>query len=398
MARKRKIHRGKVKRNRPKGFGRRRKKSRAGAVIFVLVIIALVIGAYCAAGPLMNLLSGSNPEDGASSQLSSAPAEGTSSREGTSSQNASSNTAAETSGRVKTMPAGNLTDLNKVKSFAAEAKQEGYTAVSVELKNSEGGLLYNSASQRAKKYGAVKNKNVSLSEVAKTIQDAGLAPVAKLHMFKDKTAANREYDNTFKIKGENSTWWDNSPSKGGKPWLNPYKDEAVNYLLEIIGETMDAGFSQVVLDSVQFPDVRNTSIIEFPSGANKDTHQQKLAEFIEKAQNLAAEKKCLVTVAYNTLSILGKKDNIYFGNPLKLNAKSISPIIQISQFGNTLDFGGKKVEAPKEHPAEAVTALIEGIRAQAPDAQIIPILSSDAKTDEIRNALTQAGIKEIVEQ
>jgi hypothetical protein len=366
-------------------------------IIFIILFAVLVFVAYNVAGPLIDFLNGRiEPKNNTSSlSLVSSQKEDTSSAD---KDQTSSQPVKNQSGKQQTivMPQENLLDQDALKSFVDNAKTDGYTSVVVLLKDETGILAYNSSLEEAEKYNSIGNKKLKLSDVVKVITDRGLQPVAQIHTFKDKTAANRENDNTFKLKGQNVTWWDNSPSSGGKPWLNPYKKNATEYLLSVMGEIYDAGFKQIVLDSVQFPDVRNTANIEFPSGANKETHQEALANFIQSAQELAKEKNASVTVAYNTLSILDKKDNIYFGNPLNLNAATVSPIINTGEFGSKLEVGDITIDKPSENVKDTIKVIIDRIQSVSDQTEIIPIIADEANKTKIITELKALGIESYI--
>ena len=57
--------------------------------------------------------------------------------------------------------------------------------------------------------------------------------------------------------GQAYLWLDNKASAGGNPWLNPYSDEAVQFIGDLIGEVQSMGFDHVLLENVQFPSAQN---------------------------------------------------------------------------------------------------------------------------------------------
>lgn len=57
--------------------------------------------------------------------------------------------------------------------------------------------------------------------------------------------------------GQAYLWLDNKASAGGNPWLNPYSDEAVRFIGDLIGEVQSMGFDHVLLENVQFPSAQN---------------------------------------------------------------------------------------------------------------------------------------------
>lgn len=388
----RKVRRVKVHR---RIYRKNRSRSVLKVILICVGIAALIFVGYSLAGPIMNLVTGKL--DDTSSIGSNQSTSSTASQTPPASSSSTPQTPASSDTRAAVLPAASLGDLSKVEAFVKQAKADGYNAVAVLLKNETGELLYNSQNELAQKYGAVKGKTVELAPVVKLITDNGLTPVAEINTFKDKTAANRENKNTYLIKGDSgSTWWDNSPGKGGKPWLNPYTDQAKDYILGLTDEILDAGFKQMIYLTVQFPDVRNTSPIAFPEGANAEMHQKTLTDFIAAAQERVSAKGAKLTVAYDLRSVIGQKDNIYFGNPLNLGAKSVAPIIKLDQLGSKLKLGDTTVEKPSEKVDEAMAALVAEIKAKTGGADICPIIS-DKKAAKIASGLEAAGVKAFIE-
>ena len=82
-------------------------------------------------------------------------------------------------------------------------------------------------------------------------------PVAKLAAFRDPIAARADRNMAIGYTGQAYLWLDNKASAGGNPWLNPYSDEAVQFIGDLIGEVQSMGFDHVLLENVQFPSAQN---------------------------------------------------------------------------------------------------------------------------------------------
>ena len=82
-------------------------------------------------------------------------------------------------------------------------------------------------------------------------------PVAKLAAFRDPIAARTDRNMAIGYTGQAYLWLDNKASAGGSPWLNPYSDEAVRFIGDLIGEVQSMGFDHVLLENVQFPSAQN---------------------------------------------------------------------------------------------------------------------------------------------
>ena len=102
-------------------------------------------------------------------------------------------------------------------------------------------------------------------------------PVAKLAAFRDPIAARADRNMAIGYTGQAYLWLDNKASAGGNPWLNPYSDEAVQFIGDLIGEVQSMGFDHVLLENVQFPSAQNGKQ-DFGSTGGRDRSAQLAAD------------------------------------------------------------------------------------------------------------------------
>ena len=102
-------------------------------------------------------------------------------------------------------------------------------------------------------------------------------PVAKLAAFRDPIAARTDRNMAIGYTGQAYLWLDNKASAGGNPWLNPYSDEAVQFIGDLIGEVQSMGFDHVLLENVQFPLAQNGKQ-DFGSTGGRDRSAQLAAD------------------------------------------------------------------------------------------------------------------------
>ena len=93
--------------------------------------------------------------------------------------------------------------------------------------------------------------------IAAVFREYGLVPVAQLAAFRDPEAAYVDRSMAIHYRSEDDSdylWLDAAnAAAGGRPWLNPYAESAVQFVGDLIGELQDMGFAQVALECVQFP-------------------------------------------------------------------------------------------------------------------------------------------------
>ena len=146
-------------------------------------------------------------------------------------------------------------DEASLRAAARQLAQQGAAYAVVTLKDSAGNILY--PSQVAAAAGSIEGASLDPALIASVLKENGLVPVAKLAAFRDPIAARTDRSMAIGYNGQAYLWLDNKASAGGNPWLNPYSDEAVQFIGDLIGEMQSMGFDHVLLENVQFPSAQN---------------------------------------------------------------------------------------------------------------------------------------------
>jgi hypothetical protein len=148
-----------------------------------------------------------------------------------------------------------LSALSSEEDIAAQAQalaEQGVQYALVTLKDTSGYIYYPSTVSAAA--SSIAATVVDPEAIASAFHDAGITPVAWLAAFRDPVTPYTSRSMGIHYGGGEHLWLDAaSVSAGGKPWLNPYSDEAVQYIGDLIEEVHGFGFEQVVLGNVQFP-------------------------------------------------------------------------------------------------------------------------------------------------
>ena len=116
---------------------------------------------------------------------------------------------------------------------AQQLAQQGAVYAVVTLKDSAGNILY--PSQVAAAAGSIEGASLDPALIASVLKENSLVPVAKLAAFRDPIAARTDRNMAIGYTGQAYLWLDNKASAGGNPWLNPYSDEAVQFIGDLIG-------------------------------------------------------------------------------------------------------------------------------------------------------------------
>ncbi len=116
----------------------------------------------------------------------------------------------------------------------------------VDFKSDYGFLSYASNIELARKIDAIK-RYIDVDYLIKEAAIRGVKLVARVVCFRDDYLAQYNDCGIYDDSGE--VWLD----KKGLAWINPYKEEVREYLLEITKEIVDLGIRSIAFDYIRFP-------------------------------------------------------------------------------------------------------------------------------------------------
>ena len=220
-------------------------------------------------------------------------------------------------------------------------------AVVIDVKSDEGMVLYQTDLKDVQFSGA--NSSIMIKDidaVLKHLNEKGIYTIARIVTFKDNKAASK-FPN-LAVKTANGTVW---RDRNGQGWLNPYNQEAWDYVLDIAEEAAAKGFAEIQFDYVRFPTDGNIKLIDYGVLKNKDKAQA-IGDFLrysrERLSKMGAVTSAdvfgLVTTAVNDMNI---------GQQLEHLADSVDvicPMVYPSHYGK----GSYGVAEPDFEPYKIV--------------------------------------------
>ena len=152
-----------------------------------------------------------------------------------------------------------LGDEASIRATAQNLAQQGVTYALIPLKDATGYIYYASAVPAASR--SVAAHVVDPARIAAIFKEEGLVPVAGVAAFQDPIAAYTDRGMSIQYAGGGGYLWLDAANAaaGGKAWLNPYADSAVQFIGDLIEELYGCGFEQVCLSAVQFPPAVSSS-------------------------------------------------------------------------------------------------------------------------------------------
>jgi cytoskeletal protein RodZ len=273
--------------------------------------------------------------------------------------------------------------------FLNEAAQNGYQSVIIEVKNTDGNVLYNSKVALATTTGAISADAFDLDAVVSEIKAAGLQVVARMSALQDPISAHVDYGTSYKYSDTDYTWLDNSASLGGKAWLNPYLDNTQNYLTDLAAELADAGCDVILLDQMIFPTSYTSKLNQ-----NNTTvaRQDMLSELYNEIQTAAGDTT--VVFCFDAESYFGKSTQQYDGTPDGIqNLSAVCPKIDLTNLTDLKSYTDQAADIDfSSLTPEVVSFVLDAVKSAHPDAQIIPMFAQSDLSDEILSCLEEYDI------
>ncbi len=174
-----------------------------------------------------------------------------------------------------------ISSLEQVKGSNSDVK-----AVVVPMKL-EGGLL-NYASNISYVAGmGICDGTLTASEIVSIAKEKGFSVYATISVMDDCQFPELHRDAGIQLADGSGRWLDNSPEKGGKPWMSPYSSKTVSYMTAMIQELEDAGFSAAICQNFVYPSFyesdRDFIDVEDYFGENRNDAMAALADAMVEA-------------------------------------------------------------------------------------------------------------------
>lgn len=311
----RKIYRQKTRFERLKGFFRN-----TGAVIGTVAgVAAIVFVGYSAGGPVIEFLE----EQGILTAATSPTGEPDETDVMTTAETEASGTEADPSVQEAFVMSGYYLDAEALSTqqtlrTALASVPMGITHVIVPLKTAGGNLHYATTIADASTSRTVVAAT-GLSVIYETISEQGYTPVAAINAFEDPIYPEVYADAAYRIAGTQERWLDDTPENGGKPWLSPFSDLAIDYLASLTAEAAQAGFPVILCEGLTFPQFSEEDLTLLDPRAGSADRGTALVNAANAMQEAAGDAVFLAAVDGEALRS-GDADLFSAGKPLLADA------------------------------------------------------------------------------
>ena len=189
------------------------------------------------------------------------------------------------------------------------------------------------------------------------LKEHNIYTIARVVAFRDPYLPEQKPELALKL-ADGSIYRDNK----GLAWVNPYKREAWDYLVEVGIGAHQAGFDEVQFDYIRFSTERGINNVvydEADTGGRSKT--QIIAEFMEYAYEKLEQEGVYVSADVFGAIIGGGVDSENVGQAYEEMARHldyICPMIYPSHYGD----GNFGIEHPDMQPYDTILAALQGSR------------------------------------
>ena len=222
----------------------------------------------------------------------------------------------------------------------------------INIKNDNANVVYNSEVPLVQEVGADMSIIRDMDHVMNELRENDIYPIGRIVAFKDRIAATAREDLAIKDVNGN-VWRDNK----GDAWLNPYKKESWDYLVDIAKEAAMHGYKDIQFDYVRFPTDGRTSEIDYEGKDEEMSQSEAIAAFLEYAREELKPYGVFVTADIFGWALV-ETGGASVGHHLETIVPAtdvILPMVYPSHYGPGI-FGFSK---PDLHPYEMVYQSME---------------------------------------
>lgn len=228
-------------------------------------------------------------------------------------------------------------------------------AVVIDVKDDQGRITFSMDSPTVNEIGACKAFIGDMPGLIKKLKDHGIYPIARVVAFRDPYLAEQKPEWSLHL-ADGSIYRD----RQGLAWVNPYRREVWDYLVEVGKKAGEMGFEEIQFDYIRFAVDRTMKDVVFDEADTQGRDKkQAITEFISYAyEELAGE--CLFVSADVFGAIIGSvEDADSVGQDYGAMAEHLDylcPMIYPSHYGP----GNFGIEHPDTQPYDTVYQALKG--------------------------------------
>lgn len=245
--------------------------------------------------------------------------------------------------------AGNANLINRLTELADTSE---INAMVIDVKNDSGRITYAMGGTKASEIGAVTNTIPDMEQLVKTLRNKNIYLIARVVAFKDPFLAELRPELAIKNR-DGSPYKDNN----GEGWVNPYKQEVWDYLIEVSKKAAEIGFDEIQFDYIRIPTGKGIGNVDFGEEAKTKGTEEVIIEFTKYAYEAIKPLGIFVSAdVYGTIISSSIDAGLVGQNYVEMSKylDYISPMIYPSHFGE----GNYGIEYPDLEPYNIIRKVM----------------------------------------
>ncbi|MCR4662692.1 MAG: putative glycoside hydrolase [Endomicrobiaceae bacterium] len=201
----------------------------------------------------------------------------------------------------------------------------------------------------------------------KEVKSKGMYAIARIVVFRDNVMPRKRPELAVK-NPDGSIWQDRKKLT----WLNPYKQGAVDYILELAEKTADMGFDEIQFDYIRFPSDGNTKNCRYGVEHSSTTASAAIVDFLKQAKKRLSPKGIKISIDVFGLTTTEKTDMGIGQKIVEMTEQVdyVSPMIYPSHYNN----GEYGIPNPNKEPYRTVYIALQGAKKRIPVEKLRPWL------------------------
>lgn len=243
---------------------------------------------------------------------------------------------------------GPIAGTEKMDELIALVEETELNAMVIDIKNDEGVVTYKMQSDMVLEIESGVRYIRDIDALVEKLHEKDIYLIARIVAFKDPYLAEKKPELSLKTKSG-----DVFRDKNKEAWVNPYKKEVWDYLMEIGTQAAEAGFDEIQFDYIRFSTDVNADDIDYGEEAGTKTKEEAITEFAGYAYDTLHPLGVVVSADVFGTIMDNESDVEIVGQNYKDMAAHldyICPMVYPSHYNN----GVYNIEVPDKAPYDTV--------------------------------------------
>lgn len=243
---------------------------------------------------------------------------------------------------------GPIAGTEKMDELIALVEETELNAMVIDIKNDEGAVTYKMQGDMVLEIESGIRYIRDIDALVEKLHEKDIYLIARIVAFKDPYLAEKKPELSLKTKsGEIFR------DKNKEAWVNPYKKEVWDYLMEIGTQAAEAGFDEIQFDYIRFSTDVNADDIDYGEEAGTKTKEEAITEFTEYAYDTLHPLGVVISADVFGTIMDNEGDREIVGQnyrDMAANLDYICPMVYPSHYNN----GVYNIEVPDKAPYDTV--------------------------------------------